>query len=202
VAISDLARSILSIAQTFNNQELSPDSHTPAKSRLTAICAALSHHTPSDASLTALQHALKSLLSRLSPRRHCSESHCTTPQSPAPANLPTCQAAYANDLLANHRSNIVSAATGSSCGTCASASGSVPFPCPCPIATLQLDVAVPPRLPGLPRLPRRPLAARLTMCPALSNATNATFPAPLPAALVHPATFPSDAVKLCTAARA
>ena len=34
------------------------------------------------------------------------------------------------------------------------------------------------------------------MCPALSNATNAMLPAPLPALLVQPEMEPSDAVKL------
>jgi len=42
----------------------------------------------------------------------------------------------------------------------------------------------------------------LTMCPACANDTKATFPAPLPADLVHPAILPSLSVKLFTIALA
>lgn len=40
------------------------------------------------------------------------------------------------------------------------------------------------------------------MCPACANDTKATFPAPLPADLVHPAILPSLSVKLFTIALA
>lgn len=41
-----------------------------------------------------------------------------------------------------------------------------------------------------------PKPIELTICPALWNETKATLPAPFPAFLVHPETFPSEAVKL------